>query len=150
MVKAAGGEGDGVRPYVYNAETPVSAHSLKFSRLSGLFAICQLPTNSDVPGWALQGPFVSLTRTVEELSVVCHQGQVPTEVQHESDWVCLKLEGPFPFSQTGVLSSFIEPLADQAISIFALSTFDTDYVLVKKSSLDRAVDVLQQAGHTEI
>jgi len=82
--------------------------------------------------------------------VVCQQGQAPTDVQHEGDWVCLKLEGPFPFTQTGVLSSFIEPLSDQAISIFALSTFDTDYVLVKRSSLDRAVDVLQQAGHTVI
>jgi hypothetical protein len=128
----------------------VPAHSLKFSRLPGLFAICQLPANSDISAWALQGSFVSVTRTIDELSVVCPQGQVPTEVRHEGDWACLKLEGPFPFSQTGVLASFIKPLSDQAISIFALATFNTDYVLVKMSSLDSAVKILQQAGHTLI
>jgi uncharacterized protein len=135
---------------VYNAETVVPAHSLKFSRLPGLFAICQLPANSDVPSWALQGPFLSVTRTAEELSVVCPQEQIPTDVRHEGDWACLKLEGPFPFSQTGVLASFITPLSDQAISILAVSTFDTDCVLVKESSLERAVEVLQQAGHTAV
>jgi uncharacterized protein len=82
--------------------------------------------------------------------VVCPQGQAPTDVRHEGDWVCLKLEGPFPFSQTGVLASLIRPLSDQAISIFALSTCDTDYVLVKEGSLHRAVEVLRQAGHMEV
>jgi len=135
---------------VYNAETSVPAHSLKFSRLPGSFAICQLPAGSDVPSWALQGPFFSVTRTEDELSVVCWVGQVPAEVRHEGDWACLKLEGPFPFSLTGVLASFIKPLSEQAISIFALATFDTDYVLVKTSSLDRAIEILKGAGHGEI
>lgn len=135
---------------MYNAENSVPAHSLKFSRLPGLFAICQLPAGSDVPDWARQGRFFSVTRTEDELSVVCQAGQVPAEVRHEGDWSCLKLEGPFPFSLTGVLASFIKPLSEQAISILALATYDTDYVLVKTSSLDRAIEILKRAGHTEI
>jgi len=68
-------------------------------------------------------------------------------VQHEKGWACLKLEGPFPFSETGILSSFVQPLSERAIPIFAISTFDTDYVLVKDDWLEKAVETLQEAGH---
>lgn len=123
--------------------------TLKFSRLRGSFAICQLPADADVPGWALQGSFFSVTRGADELSVVCPQAQVPAEVRHENEWACLKLAGPFPFSQTGILTSFVQPLSENAIPIFAVSTFDTDYVLVKEAWIDRALEVLKEAGHEE-
>lgn len=85
--------------------------------------------------------------TTDEVSVVCLATQVPKEIRHEADWACLKLLGPFPFAETGVLSSFIQPLSDRAIPIFAISTFDTDYVLVKESWVEEAIRVLQEAGY---
>ena len=120
---------------------------LKFSQVPGSFAVCRLPAMAAVPDWALQGPFFSLTRTLEELSIVCLAAEVPPEVHPETDWTCLKLEGPFPFSETGILTSFVQPLSDRAIPIFAVSTFDTDYVLVKRAWADKAVEALQAAGH---
>jgi hypothetical protein len=128
----------------------VHRHRLKFSRLPGSFAICRLPADAEVPQWALHSEFFSLTRTPDELSIVCHQSQVPPEVRHENEWSCLKLEGPFPFSQTGILSSFVQPLSDRAIPIFAIATFDTDYVLVKEAWVDKAVAALVAAGHEAI
>jgi hypothetical protein len=88
-----------------------------------------------------------VTRTADELSIVCPARQVPAEVQHEDDWTCLKLEGPFPFSETGVLVSFVQPLSARAIPIFAISTFDTDYVLVKEAWVERTLEALREAGH---
>lgn len=96
------------------------AHTLKFSRLPGSFAVCRLPTNNAVPEWALRGAFFSATATADEVSIVCLGAQVPSNIVHENDWVCLKLQGPFPFSETGILSSFVRPLSERAIPIFAV------------------------------
>jgi hypothetical protein len=125
----------------------VHARKLKFSQVSGSFAVCRLPAQAAVPDWALQGSFFSVTRTVDELSIVCLAAQVPPELHPETDWTCLKLEGPFPFSETGILTSFVQPLSERAIPIFAVSTFDTDYVLVKRAWVEKAVEALQAAGH---
>jgi uncharacterized protein len=120
---------------------------LKFSLVPGSFAVCRLPAKAAVPEWALHGPFCSVTRTPDELSIVCLAAEVPSEVHPETDWTCLKLEGPFPFSETGILTSFVQPLSDRAIPIFAVSTFDTDYVLVKRAWVEKAVEALAAAGH---
>jgi uncharacterized protein len=125
----------------------VRSHTLKFSRLPGSFAICRLSANAAVPEWATRGSFFSVTRTHDELSIVCLEAQAAPEVRHEGDWACLKLEGPFPFAETGILASFVQPLSERDIPIFAVSTFDTDYVLVKNTWVDRAIQILQQAGH---
>ena len=90
-----------------------------------------------------------MTRSADELSIVCEDRRVPEGVRAERDWVALKLEGPFPFSMTGVLASFLQPLTAAKISIFAISTFDTDYVLVKRVDLERAKKKLAAAGHQE-
>ena len=124
--------------------------TLKFSRVPGSFAVCRLAAGASVPDWALHGRFCSVTRTADELSVVCPEDQVPPEVQHENQWACLKLEGPFPFSETGILTSFVQPLSERAIPIFAVSTFDTDYVLVKAERVQAADDALRRAGHERI
>ena len=123
---------------------------LNFSRVPGSFAICRLAANTPVPGWALRGEFFSVTSTAGEVSVVCPVAQVPCGVAHEGEWACLRLEGPFPFSETGILSSFVQPLAERAIPIFAVSTFDTDYVLVKHAWVEKAVAALREAGHQEV
>ena len=88
-----------------------------------------------------------MTQTAEELSIVCEQSGVPSGVRSETDWVGLKLEGTFPFAMTGVLASFLQPLAEAEIPIFAIATFDTDYVLLKRDRLEQALSVLSAAGH---
>ncbi len=91
--------------------------------------------------------FFCVTQTADELSIVCEEARVPDGVRVEKDWVALKLEGPFPFSLTGVLSSFLQPLATAEIPIFAVATFDTDYVLMKREKLEEAIKALGAAGH---
>jgi len=121
--------------------------SLKFTRIPGSFAVCRLPAGTPVPAWALQGIFFSATGNSEEVSIVCLASQVPNETQHEAEWACFKLIGPFPFAETGILASFIQPLSERAIPIFAISTFDTDYVLVKEAWIEATLRALREAGH---
>ena len=121
--------------------------ALKFRRLAATFAICRLAPDAPFPASIATAPFISITRTAEELSIVCSVDQIPQNAKCESPWTCFKLEGPFPFSLTGVLASFVDPLAQNAIPIFAISTFDTDYVLVKEESAASALKTLQAAGH---
>jgi hypothetical protein len=115
--------------------------------LPNLFAICRLDAAAAIPAWAAAGRFFSITRTVEELSVVCLQSCVPAGIQCERDWRCLQVAGPLPFATVGVLHSLVQPLAEADISVFALSTFDTDYLLVKAADLARTIDALRQHGH---
>ena len=120
---------------------------LGFRRLKGDYAIVRFAADAPVPDWATNGEFTSITRTADELSVVCAAENLPADVHSSQRWICLKLEGPFPFSMTGVLLSFIEPLSANGVPIFAISTFDTDYVLIQEEFARRALDILRQAGH---
>jgi uncharacterized protein len=125
---------------------------LTFCKLAGAFAIVQLAADAQVPEWATKGEFNSISRTSDELSIVCPAGNIPAGVDSphrrvSQKWICLKLEGPFPFELTGVLLSFIEPLSTHGIPIFAISTFDTDYVLIQEEFADAALVALQRAGH---
>ncbi len=122
-------------------------HKLKFRWLPGPYAIVRLAPDAPVPDWATKGDFTSIARTSDELSVVCPTENLPPDVHSSHRWICLKLEGPFAFSLTGVLLSFIRPLSENAIPIFAISTFDTDYVLVQEPDSNRALEVLRHAGH---
>jgi hypothetical protein len=123
------------------------AVKLKFRVLSGSFAICRLSAADPIPPWVTQGTFTSVTRTEEELSIVCLADNVPLQHKPEITWTCLKLEGPFAFSQVGILKSFIDPLVEGSISIFAIATFDTDYILLQANILDQALLSLKNAGH---
>jgi hypothetical protein len=125
----------------------MTKRALKFSRMPGQFAVCRLPADSAVPKWAWSRPFTSVTRTADELSIVCAVSCVPEEHQPKSPWVCFKLEGPFSFSEIGILVSVIGPLAEREVPIFAVSTFDTDYVLVGEENVEIALQVLRDAGH---
>ena len=78
---------------------------------------------------------------------MCAETRVPPGVRVERDWVAMKLEGPFPFAMTGVLTSFLQPLAEAVVPIFVVSTFDTDYVLMKRDKLEAAMKALDAAGH---
>ena len=122
-------------------------HQLKFRWLKGPYAIVRLARDVAIPGWATKGDFTSITRTADELSIVCRLENLPREVHSSHRWQCFKLQGPFPFSQTGILLSFIAPLASAGIPIFAISTFDTDYVLIQHEFAGVALDAVQRAGH---
>src|SRR6266496_785902 len=112
------------------------------------FAISRLAAGSPIPDWATQGPFFSVTRTGDELSVVTELSRVPVGVQSQPGWRVLKVHGPFVLSEIGVLSALAAPLAAAKISLFAVSTFDTDYLLVACEALLAAVAALEHAGHT--
>ena len=120
---------------------------LKFRQIAGVFTVCRLAPNAPIPALPDTAFFLSITRTDDELSIVCAADHAPENAKCESPWTCFKLEGPFPFNLTGVLASFLDPLASAGIPIFAVSTFDTDYVLVKEESTSVALKALQDAGH---
>lgn len=112
------------------------------------FAVCRLPAGAPLPAWAgSSSQFFALIRTPDELSVVCAEQDVPDTVQAETGWSLLQVSGPLDFSLVGVLASLALPLAQAGVSIFALSTYDTDYLLVRKADTSRAVQALVRAGH---
>jgi hypothetical protein len=125
------------------------AAGYRFRVLPGVHAVCRLATGSPVPTWAT-GDFVSITSTADEVSIMCLADHVPAEMQAERDWRVLKVVGPFPFIAVGVMLSFAEPLAAAGISILAVATYDTDYVLVKEQALARAITALTQGGHRKV
>ena len=110
-------------------------------------AICRLGPNEEAPAWALDAGFFSLTRTADELSIVCPQDAVPSGVKMSGGWRCLQLRGPLDFNQVGVLASLAQALAQAGISIFAISTYETENILVQRKDIDRAVSVLRKQGH---
>ena len=114
--------------------------------LPGLSAVCRLPPDAPWPIWA-KGDFVTISRTVDELSVVCAAECVPADVRCERGWRCLRVAGVIDFSVVGVLSSLTAPLAEAGVSVFAVSTFDTDYLLVKEVDFGRACAALRVHGH---
>src|SRR5437879_12357113 len=101
---------------------------LKFRCLPGKFGVCRLPANAAIPAWSQTGPLSSITRTNQELSVVCPEESVPPQQACEGGWICLKLEGPFSLSEVGVLAAFVDPLRDEGVTISAISTYNTDDV----------------------
>lgn len=120
---------------------------LNLSLLPDTLAICRLPPGAPVPAWAWTGEPASVTRTRDELSVVCRADAVPDGVRREAGWRCLKVEGPLDFGLTGILAALTAPLAAAGVSVFAVCTYDTDHVMVKAEDLDRAVQALRAAGH---
>jgi uncharacterized protein len=134
-------------------------HHLQFRVLPQPLAICRLAPNADIPPGSLDAASSALVcavvRTPDELSLVvseeaCSEGRLPPGALAELGWIALQLRGPFPFSMTGVLTSFLQPLAEAKIPIFAISTFDTDYVLIKRANLPQALIALSTAGHENI
>jgi hypothetical protein len=114
--------------------------------LPGLLAVCRMDSGSAFPGWAQYGTLLALVRTTDELSVVCAQECVPVGVHAEAGWRAIKVLGPLEFALVGVLAGLAQPLAQAGVSLFAISTFDTDYVLVKENKLDSAIQALTAAG----
>jgi uncharacterized protein len=118
---------------------------LRMSVIEGRFAVCRLSPDAPAPSWS-RGAFVSITRTADELSIVCDESAAPDNVRAERDWRALRVEGPIPFEMTGVAAAITTPLANAGISVFLVATFDTDYVLVKSDAFERAADALRASG----
>ena len=113
--------------------------------MKGLFGVCKLPPGDPLPAWiSSDSDFYSVTRTVEELSIVCLQDRVPAGITCEMDWRVFRLEGNLDFSLTGILFSVLKPLQEQSIPVFTISTYSTDYILVKKQDCTRAERSLRE------
>lgn len=125
----------------------MSDTTLRLAILPETLAICRLEPHATIPTWTTASTFFSVTQTEDELSIVCPERNVPAGIRCERGWRALKVAGPLDFSLVGILAAIAAPLAEAGISIFALSTYDTDYVLVKEEGLERAVDVLSNSGH---
>ena len=121
---------------------------MKLHTLDELYAIVRLEPDAELPDWVRGGHFWSVTRSENELSVVCREEDVPTDASAERGWCALELAGPLDFSLTGVVAALVTPLADAAVPILVLSTFETDYLFVRERDLERSVDALADAGHS--
>jgi hypothetical protein len=112
--------------------------------LSGRFAVCRLGADAAIPADLLQAQpgFLSITRTADELSIVCEEALVPAGAKVQLGWRAFKVEGPLDFSLTGIMATLATPLAVAKISLFAVATFDTDYLLVQERDLEAAVAAL--------
>jgi len=125
----------------------MSVQSLNLKVLAERLAVCRLAPDAPVPGWATTRQFFTVSRTHEELSVVCEQDLVPQDVKAERDWACFQVCGPLDFALVGILAALANTLAAAKISIFAVSTYDTDYLLVQHRDLEAAVNALRDTGH---
>jgi hypothetical protein len=120
---------------------------MTLTTLPGSYAVCQLQPDAPLPDWATRGPLWSVTRAGTELSIVCEASAVPPAVRAHGPWRALMVRGPMALDLVGVLASLTSPIADAGISLFAVSTYDTDYLLVHEADLDGAVAALERAGH---
>ncbi|MDC3416663.1 ACT domain-containing protein [Aquibacillus salsiterrae] len=124
---------------------------MKLKILDSTFSVIKLSPIETMPSWVTNCDVFSITRTNEELSIVCPSECLPTHGEFkevENDWNCIKVEGILDFGLTGILASLANPLAENKISIFAISTFNTDYLLIKSHSIEKAKVVLENEGHT--
>lgn len=120
---------------------------LNLTLLENRFGICRLERDIPIPEWAENEGFCSITRTAEELSIVCPEENIPSGIICEKDWKCLKLEGPLDFSLIGILARISTLLAEEKISIFVISTYDTDYIMIKENDIRPAIEKLSANGY---
>jgi hypothetical protein len=124
--------------------------SITLDIVAGSYAICRLNAAAVAPAWAAGGPFTSITRTDSELSIVCPSEAVPAELEAQRGYRALAVRGPLDFSLIGIVAQLSTTLAAAAISIFVVSTHDTDYVFVRGEQFERAISALRGAGHTVV
>ena len=115
--------------------------------MEGRYVIAKFPHDAQIPAWANGSGFSSVTRTLDELSVVIAEASVPTELDASRGWRMFRVHGPFAFDEIGVVAALANPLARVGVGIFVISTFDTDYLLVQQEEIPVAVETLEHAGH---
>ena len=125
----------------------MKVNPLILSVLKDKFIVCRIESFKQIPDTILQSHFYSITKTADEISVVCPEEFLPDDSICERNWKCFKIHGPLDFSQTGIIASMTTPLAAAGISVFAFSTYDTDYIMVKDVDVEIAIAALTQSGH---
>jgi len=120
---------------------------IELDLLPGLFAVARLGPGAPIPAWAHSNTLLSVTTTATETSVLCDDISLPDDIRAERGFRCFRVRGPLDFALVGILQSLLEPLATAGISVFVISTFDTDYVLVPGASLQAAAAALTSEGH---
>ena len=120
---------------------------MKLEQFPETLAVVRLPPGSEIPSWAESSSLFSITATARETSLVCARRSVPKKVQQAGPFTAFAVEGPLDFSLTGILAELLQPLADAEISVFTISTFDTDWVLVPVNDADRAAEEWRRRGH---
>ena len=125
----------------------MTSPSLALSLLPERYAVAQLAATSPLPAWWPSTGMRHAGWTDDELSLVCEEAHVPDDVRCQRGWRMFKLQGPFDFALTGILKAVLDPLAASGVGIFAISTFDTDYVLVQAEQLKAALHALRGHGH---
>jgi hypothetical protein len=126
----------------------LSMRRLQLSILPESYAVVGLSRSAQLPAWATQGSFFSVTRTSDELSIIVEECRVPAGLQFQGGWRVIKVHGPFMLSEVGVLASLVGPLAAARVSVLTITTFDTDYLLVAAENLAQTVSALERAGHS--
>jgi len=124
--------------------------SYRLTLLPAPMALCRLAPDAKIPLWVEDATLLSVTRTCDELSIICDAALVPNDVQSEGGWRALKMIGPLEFTMVGVLAAILNPLAEARVSILAISTYDTDFILVAEPDLRAALAALHEAGHQVI
>ncbi len=124
----------------------LNEHSIILEIQPQHLGVCQLEANSPTPAWLKieKDKFISITYTANELSIVCDDSLIPQDIKVQRDWRMFKIKGQLDFALVGILKQVISPLADHGISIYAISTFDTDYVLVQSKDFGPCIEVLKQ------
>ena len=115
---------------------------LTMKLLKEKYGVCRLDKAELIPQWTTVSDFFSVTKTSDELSIICNENNIPSGIKCEKNWRVLKIEGPLDFSLIGILAAITAILAQKSISIFAVSTYDTDYILVKDKNIDNAIAAL--------
>ena len=115
---------------------------LTMKLLKEKYGVCRLDKAELIPQWVTVSDFFSVTKTSDELSIVCNENNIPSGIKCEKNWRVLKIEGPLDFSLIGIIASISSILEQKSISIFAVSTYDTDYILVKDKNIDNAIAAL--------
>ncbi len=126
----------------------MSTKGLSMKLLNDVYAVARLDFNASIPEWATKNGFYSITKTADELSIVCLETNIPTTILCERDWRILKVLGPLDFSLVGILAGISTVLAHEGISIFAISTYDTDYILVQNKDISSTIKTLSAEGYT--
>jgi hypothetical protein len=121
---------------------------VKLSRYPETLAVVKLGPGAEVPAWAESSSIFSVTATATETSVVCAARNVPKKSVHQRPFTAFEVEGPLDFSLTGILAQLLAPLAEAEVSVFTLSTYDTDWILVPGDDADRAAEEWRRSGHT--
>ena len=121
--------------------------SLSFTSDTTKLAVCRLDAEEPIPAWATAGPWWTVSHTQSELSIVCEEGRVPEGVAKTGPWRALQVAGTLDHQLVGILASITATLAASQVPIFAVSTYDTDWVLVPEDRFERACSALVGAGH---